>query len=127
MEKASRKSGKSGKVVKNILKSFSSDPFNEVADRSVDKLREIMNRKKPPPGGVYSFNPFQPIWQPNPTVMARWILEDLKAPQLKAHIKANWHLVKAGDENGVPTKKKPITELLIPVLAQKIESDRVDN
>ena len=122
-----KRSGTSCKSVKVESKSLHPDPFNEVADRSVDKLREIMNRKKPPPGGVYSFNPFQPIWQPNPTVMARWILEDLKAPQLKAHIKANWHLVKAGDGKGVPIKKKPIIELLIPVLALKIESDRVDN
>ena len=117
-------SSKSGKVDKNA---FNSDPFNEVADRSVERLRAIMNRKKPVAGGITSFNPFQPKWQPNPTTMARWILEDMKAPQLKAHLKANWLLVKARDRlKGAPTTKKPILELLIPILAQKIERDRVN-
>lgn len=117
-------SSKSGKMDKNA---FNPDPFNEVADRSVEKLRAIMNRKKPVPRGISSFNPFQPKWQPNPTTMATWILEDMKAPQLKAHLKANWLLVKARDRlKGAPTTKKPILELLIPILAQKIETDRVN-
>ena len=117
-------SSKSGKMDKNAL---NPDPFNEVADRSVEKLRAIMNRKKPVPRGISSFNPFQPKWQPNPTTMATWILEDMKAPQLKAHLKANWLLVKARDRlKGAPTTKKPILELLIPILAQKIETDRVN-
>ena len=117
-------SSKSGKMDKNA---FNPDPFNEVADRSVEKLRAIMNRKKPVPRGISSFNPFQPKWQPNPTTMATWILEDMKAPQLKAHLKANWRLVKARDRlKGAPTTKKPILELLIPILAQKIETDRVN-
>ena len=117
-------SSKSGKLDKNTL---NPDPFNEVADRSVEKLRAIMNRKKPVPRGISSFNPFQPKWQPNPTTMATWILEDMKAPQLKAHLKANWLLVKARDRlKGAPTTKKPILELLIPILAQKIETDRVN-
>ena len=117
-------SSKSGKMDKNAL---NPDPFNEVADRSVEKLRAIMNQKKPVPRGISSFNPFQPKWQPNPTTMATWILEDMKAPQLKAHLKANWLLVKARDRlKGAPTTKKPILELLIPILAQKIETDRVN-
>merc|ERR1712037_1047595 len=121
-------SSKSGKMDKNAL---NPDPFNEVADRSVEKLRAIMNRKKPVPRGISSFNPFQPKWQPkwqpNPTPMATWILEDMKAPQLKAHLKANCLLVKARDGlKGAPTTKKPMLELLIPVLAKKIETDRVD-
>ena len=117
----------SSKCVKVEKNSFNSDPFNREADRSVERLRAIMNRKKPVPGGISSFNPFQPKWQPNPTTMATWILEDMKAPQLKAHLKTNWYLVRARDRlKGAPTTKKPILELLIPVLAKKIEEDRVD-
>ena len=102
---------------------FNSDPFNEVADRSVEKSKALMDRKKPVPSGVYTASYCS--FKPNPATMAKWILEDLKAPQLKAHLKANWHLVKARDRlRGAPTTKKPVLELLIPVLAQKIERDR---
>ena len=60
--------------------------------------------------------------------MARWILGDLKAPQLKTHLKANWNLVKARDRlKGFPSAKNPMIELLIPVLAQKIEDDRAQS
>ena len=118
-DKRSSTSCKSDKTEKK------SDPFNEEADRSVDRLREIMGRKKPVPFDVYTAS--YSIFQPNPTVMARWILEEMKAPQLKLHLKANWHLVKARDRlRGAPTTKKPVLELLIPVLAQKIERDRAE-
>ena len=57
--------------------------------------------------------------------MARWILGDLKAPQLKTHLKANWNLVKARERlKGSPMAKNSMIELLIPVLAQRIVEDR---
>ena len=57
--------------------------------------------------------------------MARWILRDLKAPQLKTHLKANWNMVKARERlKGFPLTKNSMIELLIPVLAQKIVEDR---
>ena len=60
--------------------------------------------------------------------MTRWILEDLKTPHLKTHLKANWNLVKARDRlKGFPSTKNSMIELLIPVLAQKIEDDRAQS
>ena len=54
--------------------------------------------------------------------MTRWILEDLKTPQLKTLLKANWNLVKAQERlKGFPLTKNSVIELLIPVLVQKIE------
>ena len=60
--------------------------------------------------------------------MTRWILEDLKTPQLKTLLKANWNLVKARERlKGFPSTKNSVIELLIPVLAQKIEDDRAQS
>ena len=97
-------------------KDFNPDPFNKVSDRSVERVRLILARKKP---DAICSN------QPNPTTMARLILEDLKVSQLKALLKANWRLVKARDRlRGIPSTKQPMLDLLIPLLAKIIEMDR---
>ena len=97
-------------------KDFNPDPFTKVSDRSVERVRLILARKKP---DAICSN------QPNPTTMARLILEDLKVSQLKALLKANWRLVKARDRlRGIPSTKQPMLDLLIPLLAKIIEMDR---
>ena len=104
-----------GKMGKN-KKASNPDPFTKVSDRSVERVRLILARKKP---DAICSN------QPNPTTMARLILEDLKVSQLKALLKANWRLVKARDRlRGIPPTKQPMLDLLIPLLAKIIEKDR---
>lgn len=56
-----------------------SDPFQDIEDRSVARVKEIMKRKKP--SAICSDNP-------SPAVMANYILIDMKVAQLKAQMKA---------------------------------------
>jgi hypothetical protein len=85
------------------------DPFEDIEDRSVARVKEIMKRKKPT--ALCSNNP-------SPTVMANYIIGDLKVVQLKAQMKAR----------GLKTARTKDTMMaeLKPLLIRLIDQDRVE-